>query len=162
VLDALKTPGLTPDQFGATLDAAGYGTKRDAVTKKLVYGAGVARNAKDGGATAKQLVKKFMPQILDGQRDKIASLRDKQAAYDGLIGWIEQRVTAVNQQISSAAESSEQLEALHEELRQLEVDRETALAMREKIEPLVAKEQQLLADIAEFGQTLTTPGAARY
>jgi hypothetical protein len=158
VLDALTTPGLTPTRFGATLDAAGYGTERDKVTKKLVYGDKVARNA---NGVAKQSIVKFLPQILDGQRGKIASLQEKVTAYDGLIAWIDQRVTTLDEQLASAGESSEQLEALKEELRKLKIDRETAQAMREKIEPLIATEQKLLADIAEFGQTLKAPGAAK-
>jgi hypothetical protein len=144
VLDVLTTPGATPQQFGAVLGQVGWATARH-------YGSTMDKKTR----TAKHLITKFMPQILQGQQDKIDALQAKAAAYQELIAWIEQRAAAVQGELEALAESSEASVALEEELRQLETDHQTAMGMIERLEPLVAKEQQLLADLGEFAGTLS-------
>ena len=153
VLNVLTTPGATPEQFGQVLDEVKYATAP-------TYGDSVAANAGMGQhATAARLINKFMPQIKAGQPAKVDALRDKQAAYAELISWIENRAGEVQAQIDDMGESSDETAALEEELRQLEADRNTALEAIEKIEPQVAKEQQLLLDLDEFAATLPAPPA---
>ena len=153
VLNVLTTPGATPEQFGQVLDEVKYATAP-------TYGDSVAANAGMGQhATAARLINKFMPQIKAGQQAKVDALRDKQAAYAELISWIENRAGEVQAQIDDMGESSDETAALEEELRQLEADRNTALDAIEKIEPQVAKEQQLLLDLDEFAATLPAPPA---
>ncbi len=148
VLDVLTKPGATPKDFGDVLDKVHYATAPN-------YGEHVAANAGTGGrATAARLIPKFMPQIKAGQQAKIDALREKQIAYTDLIAWIEGRAVDVRAELEERSDSSEESNALQEELQQLEADRNTAMEAIEKMEPLIAKEQQLLTDLDEFAATL--------
>jgi hypothetical protein len=148
VLNVLTKPGATPAEFGEALQNAHYATDPN-------YGEHVAANAGTGGrATAARLIPKFMPQIKAGQQAKIDALREKQVAYSDLITWIEARATDVRAELEERSDSSEESTKLEEELAQLEADRNTAMEAIEKMEPQIAKEQQLLTDLDEFAATL--------
>jgi hypothetical protein len=143
VLKALETPGITPQQFGDKLDAAGYATAGG-------YGAALTKN----NPQTKAMVKRFMPQILASLGEKIVDIEAKQLAYTELVGWIDGRLAEVEAQLGSSVLNEEGTAKLEEERDQLMVDRETALAMIEKLAPEVDKAAKLMADVSEFGATL--------
>ena len=144
VLAALQTPGMTPEKFGQTLDAAGYATAGN-------YGKEMAAN----NPQTKAMVKRFMPQILASLGQKIIDVEAKQLAYHELIEWIDARLEAIETALNSTGVLTDDGTAkLQEEMDQLLVDRETALAMIEKLKPEIDKARQLMADVEEFGATL--------
>jgi hypothetical protein len=144
VLEALQTPGMTPEKFGATLDSVGYATAKN-------YGKDIAAHTPQ----TKAMVQKFMPQILSSLGGKIADIEAKQLAYHELVGWIDTRIESIQTSLSSTGVLTDEGQAkLQEELNQLTADRETALAAIEKLNPEIEKAKQLMADVAEFGTTL--------
>ena len=151
VLNALMTPGMSPQKFGATLDAAQYATTPE-------YGTKVAANAGEGSwASAKSLVKKFMPQIKAAQAEKIAALGAKRDAYQELVSFIEDKISDLEQQLEVQVLNEETIASLNAEIAELQADRETALKMVETIPEQIQKEQQLLGDLDDFAATLGPP-----
>ena len=143
VLKALQTPGMTAQDFGTKLAAAGYATA-----------GGYAEAMRINNPQTTAMVQRFMPQILASLGEKIMDVEAKQLAYGELIGWIDGRIEEVQAQLDSQVVSDEGTAKLQEELEQLRIDRETALAMIEKLEPEVDKAAKLMADVEEFGATL--------
>lgn len=144
ILEALQTPGMTPERFGKVLDDAHYATAKS-------YGKDFAAHSPQ----TKKMVQRFMPQILSSLGGKIADVEAKQLAYHDLVGWIDTRLEAIETSLGSTGVLTDEGTAkLEEERDQLIVDRETALAAIEKLDPELEKAKQLMADVSEFAATL--------
>ena len=96
-----------------------------------------------------------MPQILSSLGGKLADIEAKQLAYHDLVGWIDTRLEAIETSLNSTGVLTDEGSAkLQAEMDQLIVDRETALAAIEKLNPEIEKAKQLMADVSEFSATL--------
>jgi hypothetical protein len=144
VLAKLQTPGMSPEEFGRALDSAGYATAGK-------YGKELAANTPQ----TKAMVKRFMPQILSSLGSKIADIEAKQLAYHDLVGWIDTRIQSIEASLNTTGVLDDAgTAALQEEMDHLIVDRETALAAIENLNPEIEKAKQLMTDVGEFGATL--------
>ena len=118
----------------------------------------MAANAGEGSwASAKSMVKKFMPQIKAAQAEKIAALGAKRHAYQQLVDFIDDKIADLEQQLEAQVLNEETIASLKAEIAELTADRETAVAIMDSIPEEVRKEQQLLGDLDEFGATLEPP-----
>jgi hypothetical protein len=144
ILEALQTPGMTPERFGKVLDDAHYATAKS-------YGKDFAAHSPQ----TKRMVQRFMPQILSSLGGKIADIEAKQLAYHDLVGWIDTRIEAIETSLGSTGVLTEEgTAALQAEMDQLVIDRETALAAIEKLDPELEKAKQLMTDVGAFAATL--------